>query len=257
MGFRLENYIKTPEEIATMRQAGRMLSAALSELKAMIKPGLDVWELERNFDEFCQKNNVIPACKGYDPFGSHPFPTGLCVSINSQSVHCFPKKGVVLNDGDIVTIDTVIKYRGLHVDSSFACAAGTVSPRTQKFLKTTESAFYNAVETVSDGIRVGKISDKLQKTVEKAGFNVLKDYAGHGIGQEMHEWPQILCYGSKNEGPKLKSGMTICIESLCCTGNDDVQNLNLWETKMRDGGLFAQFEHTVLVLDKGYEILTK
>ena len=79
----------------------------------------------------------------------------------------------------------------------------------------------------------------------------------HGIGQEMHEWPQILCYGSKNEGPKLKSGMTICIESLCCTGNDDVQNLNLWETKMRDGGLFAQFEHTVLVLDKWYEILTK
>jgi len=257
MGFKVENYIKTQEELADMRKAGKLLSSILSGLKGMIKPGLDVWELEKTFISFCQKNQLSPACKGYDPFGGWPFPTGLCVSINSQSVHCFPKKGVVLKDGDIVTVDTVVKYKNTHVDSAFASAVGKVSPRTQKFLSTVESALYNAIEEVADGVRIGKLSSKLQKSVEKAGFNVLRDYAGHGIGYDMHEWPQILCYGNKNDGPKLKTGMTICIEALCCSGNCKVENLNLWETKMKDNGLFAQFEHTILVLDKGYEILTK
>lgn len=257
MGFKADNYIKTQEELVTMRKAGKFLSVILAELKAMIKPGLDVLELERVFLSYCQSNKLIPACKGYDPFNAFPFPTGLCVSINSQSVHCFPKKGTTLKNGDIVTIDTAIKYNGMHADSAFACLVGKVSPKVQKFLDTTKNALYNSIEEVKDGVRIGKISNRLQKTVEKAGFNVLKDYAGHGIGHEMHEWPQVLCYGDKNSGPKLKTGMTICIESLCCTGKSNVENLNLWETKMKDNGLFAQFEHTVLVLDKGYEILTK
>lgn len=257
MGFKVENYIKTPEEIATMRKGGKILSAALAQLKAMIRPGLDVWELEDAFTSFCQANQVIPACKGYNPFGSLPFPTGLCVSINSQSVHCFPKRGTVLKDGDIITVDTVIKMNGVHVDSAFAATVGNASPKAQKFLAVTESALHNALEEVSSGIKIGKVSSKLEGTLKKAGFNVLRDYAGHGIGKEMHEWPQILCYGDKNDGPKLKAGMTICIESLCCTGDHKVENVNLWETRMKDNGLFAQFEHTVLVLDKGYEILTK
>jgi methionyl aminopeptidase len=257
MGFRTENYIKTKEEIADMKVAGKLLANILNSLKAMIKPGLDVFELETTFISFCKANKVSPACKGYNPFGAYPFPTGLCVSINSQSVHCFPKKGVKLKEGDIVTVDTVIKYKNIHVDSAFATAVGQISPKTQKLLDTTEAALYNAIEEVADDVRIGKISNKLQKTVNKPGFDVLRDYAGHGIGYEMHEWPQILCYGNKNDGPKLKAGMTICIESLCCTGKSKVDNLNLWETKMKDGGLFAQFEHTVLVSDKGYEILTK
>lgn len=257
MGFRTENYIKTKEEIADMRVAGKLLANILNKLKAMVNPGLDVYDLETAFISFCKANKLAPTCKGYDPFGVYPFPTGLCVSINSQSVHCFPKKGVKLKEGDIVTVDTVIKYKNLHVDSSFAAAVGQVSPKTQKFLDTTEAALYNAIEEIADDVRIGKISNKLQKSVNKAGFDVLRDYAGHGIGYEMHEWPQILCYGNKNDGPKLKAGMTICIESLCCSGKPKVDNINLWETKMKDGGLFAQFEHTVLVSDKGYEILTK
>lgn len=256
MGLHTENYIKTKDEISDMRVAGKYLSRALGELKAMLKPGLDVWDLEEHFISYCRKNSLVPTCKGYDPFGMSPYPTGLCVSINNQSVHCFPKKGVRLKSGDIITIDTVIKYKNIHVDSAFAHIVGKARPQTQKFLETVKTALENSINEVADGVKIGKISSALQKTVEKAGFNVLKDYAGHGIGYEMHEWPQILCYGNKNDGPKLKSGMTVCIESLCCTGNHKVENLNLWETRMKDGGLFAQFEHTVLVLDKGYEILT-
>jgi methionyl aminopeptidase len=257
MGSRTENYIKTKEEISDMRKAGKLLATVLNKLKAMIKPGLDVIELEDAFLAFCSENKLISACKGYNPFGTSPFPTGLCISINSQSVHCFPKKGINLKSGDIITVDTVVKYNNIHVDSAFATGVGKITPKVQKLLDTSESALYNAIEEVSDGVKIGKLSNKLQKTANRAGFDVLRDYAGHGIGHEMHEWPQVLCYGNKNEGPKLKTGMTICIESLCCTGNPKVENINVWETKMKDNGLFAQFEHTVLVLDKGYEILTK
>lgn len=256
MGFRIDDFIKTKQEIEDMRVAGKYLSEVLTELKSMIKPGLDVIDLENHFISYCKAKNLIPACKGYDPFGSYPFPTGLCVSINSQAVHCFPKKGITLKSGDIVTVDTVIKYKNIHVDSAFAHIVGKARHQAQKFLETVKKALENSINEVSDGVKIGKISSTLQKTVEKAGFNVLRDYAGHGIGHEMHEWPQILCYGNKNDGPKLKSGMTICIESLCCTGSPKVENLNLWETKMRDSGLFSQFEHTILVLDDGYEILT-
>lgn len=256
MGFTTTNYIKSKEELDSMRKAGKLLSTALKSLKKMLKPGLDVWELERAFISFCEANDLTPSCKGYNPFGTSSFPTGLCVSINSQSVHCFPKKGVKLKEGDIVTIDTVVKYKNMHVDSAFGATIGKASPKAQNLVEAAEKSLYNAISEVQNDVRIGKISSKLQKTVEKAGFNVIREYAGHGIGKEMHEWPQILCYGNKNDGPKLKTGMTICIESLCCSGNHKVENLSLWETKMKDNGLFAQFEHTVLVLDKGYEILT-
>jgi methionyl aminopeptidase len=256
MGFKNENYIKTKEEIEAMRKGGKLLSTVLKNLKNMLKPGLEVLELEKTFITYCKDNNLTPSCKGYNPFGTDPFPTGLCVSINSQSVHCYPKKGIKLKDGDIVTIDTVIKYKGMHVDSAFASVIGNTTPKAKKLVETSEKAMYNAIKEVCDGNRIGKISNKLQKTAMKAGFDVLRDYAGHGIGHEMHEWPQILCYGNKSDGPKLKAGMTICVEALCCSGDPKVENLNLWETRMKDEGLFAQFEHTVLVLDNGYEILT-
>jgi methionyl aminopeptidase len=256
MGFKAENYIKTKEEIDSMRKAGKLLSTVLKSLKSMLKLGLDVWELEKTFISFCESHNLVPSCKGYNPFGTNPFPTGLCISINSQSVHCFPKKGVKLKEGDVITIDTVVKYKNMHVDSAFAATIDKSSTKNHNFVQTAEKALYNAINEVRDNTRIGKLSSKLQKTTEKAGFNVIRAYAGHGIGSEMHEWPQILCYGNKNDGPKLKTGMTICIESLCCSGNHQVENINLWETKMKDNGLFAQFEHTVLVLDNGYEILT-
>jgi methionyl aminopeptidase len=249
--------IKTQEELATMRKAGKILSEILTELRAMIKPGLNVWNLEDRFVSLCDEKGVLPACKNYAPEGYPPFPTGLCVSINSQSVHCFPRKNVILKEGDLVNVDTVITLSGLNVDSAFCECAGKPSDKAAGLMKTAKEALNKVICKVKEGTKIGELSNALQKTVEQAGFNVLKDYAGHGIGYHMHEDPEIPCYGSKFEGPKLKEGMTICIEALTCSGNDKVQNLNSWETKMADSGLFCIFEHTILVTKNGYEILTE
>ncbi len=249
--------IKSNKEIEIMKRAGKILADMLTELKKEVKPGVDVWKLEEKFIDMCKKENVIPSCKGYDPSGLPPFPTGLCLSINSQSVHCFPRKGVTLKDGDIVNIDTVIDLNGLKSDSAICIPVGNISQEAKDLLATTEKALYNAISKVKEGVRIGVLSETMQKTVENAGFNVLKDYAGHGIGYSMHEDPEVCCYGDKNDGPILKQGMTICIEALVCSGDDKVKNLNAWETIMRDGGLFCIFEHTILVTKDGYEILTK
>ena len=251
-----EIQIKTQKEIETMRKAGKILANILFKLKKEIKPGLDVWELEEQFIQLCIQNSVTPSCKGYGKWGQPPFPTGLCVSINSQSVHCFPKKGVVLKTGDNISVDTVIDLDGLKADSAFCAPEGEVSEKAEKLIKTTQEALYNSISKVKHNSRVGAISEAMQKTVERAGFNVLKDYAGHGIGYFMHEEPEVSCYGNKNDGPKLKAGMTICIEALVCAGKDKVKNLNEWETEMADNDLFCIFEHTILVTKDGYEILT-
>jgi methionyl aminopeptidase len=249
--------IKTEKEIEIMKKAGKILAKMLIELEKEIKPGIDVWILEEKFIEMCKDENVIPSCKGYDPSGLPPFPTGLCLSINSQSVHCFPRNGVILKDGDIVSIDTVIDLDGLKVDAAICVPVGNISQEANDLIETTKKTLNNAISMVKEGINVGVLSETMQKTVESAGFNVLKDYAGHGIGYSMHEEPEICCYGDKNDGPILKEGMTICIEALVCSGDDKVDNLNAWETRMHDGGLFCIFEHTILVTEDGFEILTK
>ncbi len=253
----VETVVKNEKEIQIMRDGGKILSKIFKGLKSIIKPNLDVWDLEEKFLELCKENNVLPSCKGYGRGEMPPFPTGLCISINNQSVHCFPKKGVTLKEGDIVSIDSVINFEGLNVDSAFCYPVGKVDKRAEKLIETTKKALYSAISKVKEGVKIGVISENLQKTAEKEGFNVLKDYAGHGIGYSMHEYPEILCYGSKHDGPKLRAGMTICIEALVCEGEEDVKNVSAWETEMSDGNRFCIFEHTVLVTKEGYEIITE
>jgi len=251
-----DEYIKSQKEIEIMRGLGKILSDILGEIRKSIKPGIDVWDLETQFIEMCKERNVSPSCKGYFEGDLPPFPTGLCLSINNESVHCFPKKGVLLKEGDIVNVDTVINYAGLHVDSAFCVPVGSIDNIAANLLKASEEGLYKAISKIKGGEKMGAVSHTLQKTVEKAGFNVLKDYAGHGIGHDMHEYPEVPCYGNKHDGPKLKEGMTICVESLVCEGNDEVGNISEWETRMKDGERFCIFEHTVLVTKNGYEILT-
>lgn len=256
MHFDAPDLIKTQSQIEVMREAGKHLGNILVEIKEMIKPGVKTMDLEAYFIKRCNEIGAIPACKGYSVYDLPPFPTGLCISINDDSVHCFPKEDQTLEPGDIITVDTVIKYKGMHVDSSFAKGVGEVSPEDQELLNTSQEALMNTISRVSNGVKVGELSETMERTARKHRCNVLKDYAGHGIGVDMHSNPDIPCYGSKHNGPKLKTGMTICIEALTCQGSDEVINTSEWETKMYDGKKFAQFEHTVLVTDKGYEILT-
>lgn len=248
--------IKTKEEIEIMRKAGRILAEVLIELKEMCKPGLDCFELEKRFLELCDENKVNPSCKGYAPMGFKPFPTGLCLSLNEQSVHNIPKQGVKLQEGDLVTLDTVIELHGLHVDHAISFGIDPVSKNVQQLIDVTKEALDRSVSKVKPGKKVGVISNTMQKVVENAGFSVLEDYAGHGIGKEMHEPPEIPCYGNKYFGPKLKAGMTLAIEPLVCEKSNILEHEDVWYTKTTDGGYFCQFEHTVLVTDKGYEILT-
>ncbi|MFC1722060.1 type I methionyl aminopeptidase [Patescibacteria group bacterium] len=249
--------IKTKNEIQIMREGGKILSNILFKLKALSIEGADVWVLEEKFLELCNKKNVIPACKGYAPFGYPPFPTGLCISIDSQSVHCYPIKGTILKNGDLLTIDTVIIYKGYYLDCAVTFGIGKLSENKKNLLDTTEKALKNAIEIIKPNVKVGDISNIIQTIVENKGYSALTEYAGHGIGKNMHEPPEVPCYGKENTGPELKPGMVLAIEPLVCEKSNKLEHNNTWETKTKDEGNFVQCEHTVLVTEHGYEILTK
>jgi methionyl aminopeptidase len=249
--------IKNAAEIAVMKKAGHILAEILQELGSSVQVGIDVWTLEEKFRDLCKLNKVTPACLGYARGHAAPFPTGLCIGINQQAVHCYPQKGYLLQDGDLLKIDTVIALEGLNVDSAVTIGVGNVNERREKLLNTTRLALQAAINMVKDGVHVGDIGYAIQTVASMSGFDVLREYTGHGIGYEMHEYPNVPCYGQKGEGFILKSGMIIAIEPLLCSGHHEVQTFpKSWETQMADGGDFSQFEHTVLVKSKGAEILT-
>jgi methionyl aminopeptidase len=252
----LEKLVKTQEQITIMREGGKILATMLGEIEAMINPGVAVMDLESKFIEMCNSFKVRPACKGYAPYFLTPFPTGLCVSINSQCVHSYPKKDTFVKNGDLITIDTVIEHKGLMVDSSFAKGAGDVDLNGLSLLDTSKQALYNAINLAIPGNRIGDLSNAMFKTAKAKGFDVLREFAGHGIGKSMHENPEIACYGKPNTGPELIPGLTICIEALVCEGKPVVVSVDDWETRMRDGKRFAQFEHTILITKGDPEILT-
>jgi methionyl aminopeptidase len=253
-----QSIIKTKKQIQTMKKAGKHLAIIMNQLKDMSKPGIETMELEKHFLNYCNDHNIVPACKNYSSFGLPPFPTGLCISIDDQSVHCSPKPNQVLKNGQLLTIDTVIKYKDLYVDMAITVPVGKITKDQQKLLDVTEKAMYEAINKVRPGVTTGVISSTMFKTVKSNGYDVLRDYAGHGIGLTMHEPPNIPCYGNPNDGPKLQAGMTVCIEPLVTEGSYDlVHQENGWETKTKDGKNFVQFEHTVLVTETSYEILTK
>jgi len=256
MQYNLIKLVKTPDQIKIMREGGKILATMLGEIESMINPGVAVMDLEAKFIEMCQTYKVRPSCKGYAPYFLTPFPTGLCVSINSQCVHSYPKKDTFVKNGDVITIDTVIEHKGLMVDSSFAKAVGDVDLNGLSLIDTSKQALNNAIMLATPAYKIGDLSNAMYKTARAKGFDVLREYAGHGIGRSMHENPEIACYGKPNSGPELIPGLTICIEALVCEGKPAVDNLDDWETRMHDGKRFAQFEHTILITEGNPEILT-
>jgi methionyl aminopeptidase len=244
--------LKTPEEIEHMHAAGKILAACHREIAKMIRPGVSTWEIDQFAEEFLAKNGATPEQKGF-----HGYPYATCGSVNDVICHGFPKKEP-LRDGDIVTIDMVVRKNGWLADSAWSYEVGTVSPEAKKLLEVTEKSLYLGIEQAVVGNRIGDISHAIQTYAQAQGYSVVRDFTGHGIGQEMHEEPFVPHFGPPGRGQRLKEGMVITIEPMLNIGTYHATvDEDGWTARTRDGKLSAQFEHTLAITADGPVILTK
>ena len=244
--------IKTKEEIAKMKEAGKLLANVHKEIAKMIKPGVSTWEIEEFVRNYLDKHGATAEQIGY-----HGYEYATCASINDEICHGFPRKEK-LKEGDIVTIDMVVNLNGWLADSAWSYAVGKVSDEAKKLMEVTKKALYLGIEQAKVGNRLGDIGHAIQSYVESEGFSVVRDFVGHGIGRDMHEDPQVLHYGNPGRGLRLLEGMTLTIEPMVNTGTykltiDD----DGWTARTLDGGLSAQYEHTLAITEDGPIILTE
>jgi methionyl aminopeptidase len=242
---------KTPREIEIMRMAGRIVALTHQELKKHIAPGITTKQLDTIAEDFIRKHDAIPSFKGYNGFRG-----SICASVNNELVHGIPGDRV-LKDGDIISIDIGAKYNGYHGDSAWTYAVGEIDEETARLLDVTEESLYQGLKEAKPGERLSNISHAIQKHVEANGFSVVREYVGHGVGQDLHEDPDIPHFGPPNKGPRLKPGMVLAIEPMVNAGTRYVKSLSdNWTVVTVDGKMCAHFEHTIAITDTGYEILT-
>ena len=243
--------IKSERELELMRHAGMLVSEMHKYIKPYIKAGITTKELDKLCEDFIIDNDGVPSCKGYEGF-----PTALCTSVNDTVVHGIPSN-YKLKDGDIITIDVVIGYKGYQGDAAWTYAVGDIDDDKKYLMEHTEKALYEGIKMVKPGNRIGDISAAVQEYAESHNLGVVRELCGHGIGKDMHEDPEVPNFGTKNTGPRLKPGMVICIEPMLTFGERYVyQEDDGWTVKTEDGEPAAHYEHTVLVTEDGYEIFT-
>ncbi|WP_409303787.1 type I methionyl aminopeptidase [Peribacillus sp. SCS-155] len=243
---------KTPREIDIMREAGRIVALTHEELKKHLKPGITTRELDAIAESFIFKHDAFPSFKGYNGFRG-----SICTSVNNELVHGIPGDRI-LHEGDIISIDIGAKYNGYHGDSAWTYPVGKVVEETQRLLKVTEESLYRGLKEAVPGGRLSNISHAIQTYVEAHDFSIVREYVGHGIGQDLHEDPEIPHYGPPNKGPRLKPGMVLAIEPMVNAGSRYVKTLDDdWTVVTVDGKMCTHFEHTIAITENGYEILTK
>jgi methionyl aminopeptidase len=239
-------------ELDRMREAGRLVGDILSELSAMVAPGVTTADLDEVAERRIRAAGAIPAFKGY-----HGYPATICASVNEEVIHGIPSGRRVLNEGDVVSVDVGAMLDGYYGDSAVTLPVGHVSEQAAMLLRVTEEALYKAIDKVKVGGRVSDIGHAVQQHVEAYGFSVVREFVGHGIGQRMHEEPQIPNYGEPGRGPRLAEGMVLAIEPMVNAGKPAVKVLaDGWTAVTRDNSLSAHFEHTVAVTAAGPRILT-
>lgn len=244
---------KSQREIDLMRESGKIVGLAHQKVKQYIKPGISTYELDKIVEDEIIKHNAIPSFKGYGGF-----PAASCICINDEVVHGIPSKNRFLKDGDIVTIDIGAKIHGYHGDSGWSYPVGNISDSAKQLLKVTEESLFKGLSVLKHGVHLSDVSNAIQTHAESYGYGVVRDFIGHGVGVNLHEDPQIPNYGPPGKGPIIKSGMVLAIEPMVNEGSYHVKVLSdNWTAITVDGSLSAQFEHTVVVTDNGYEILTK
>ena len=243
--------IKSAEEIGKMRRAGALLHQVLEELRKLVEPGVTTAYIDEVAEKLIRDGGAIPSSKGYEGF-----PSSICASVNDEVVHGFPSKRV-LKEGDLLSIDCTLLLDGWQSDSAFSVAVGKASPETERLIRVTEECFWIGLDKARAGNRIGDIGHAVQEHAEKNGYGVIRDLCGHGIGREMHEEPDVPNYGMPGRGPRLKRGMTICIEPMISAGHYSVHTrANGWDVVTDDGSICSHYEHTVLITDDKPEILT-
>jgi methionyl aminopeptidase len=243
---------RSSAELERMREAGRLVGEVLTELAAMVAPGVTTADLDEAAEKRIRKAGAVPAFKGY-----HGYPATICASINEEVIHGIPSGRRVLNEGDIISIDVGASLDGYFGDSAVTLAVGQVSENAASLLRVTEESLYKAIERVKVGGRISDIGHAVQQHVEAYGFSVVREFVGHGIGQRMHEEPQVPNYGEPGRGPRLAEGMVLAIEPMVNAGKAAVKVLaDGWTAVTRDSSLSAHFEHTVAVTADGPWILT-
>jgi len=244
--------LKSRMELEIMREAGRIVALTHQELARAIKPGVTTKQLDELAETFIRSKGAVPSFKGYGGF-----PGSICASVNEELVHGIPGKRV-LNEGDIISLDIGAEFQGYHGDSAWTYAVGKVSEEAERLMRVTEESLYKGLEQARPDARLSDISHAIQDHAEAAGFSIVREYVGHGVGRDLHEDPQIPNYGPPGRGPRLKPGMVLAIEPMVNAGERYVRTLeDKWTVVTVDGKKCAHYEHTIAITEEGYEILTK
>lgn len=244
--------IKSEREIELMREAGKILAVVHEELEQFIKPGISSLDINKKAEELIRSYDCIPSFLGYNGF-----PASVCISINDQVVHGIPNKKTILLEGDIVSIDAGVIYKGYQSDAARTWAVGEISKEAKKLIEVTEQSFFEGIKYAKSGNHLHEISAAIQDYVESFGFSVVRDLVGHGIGANMHEEPQIPNFRQKRRGIRLEAGMTLAIEPMVNVGRYDVcWEDDDWTVVTEDGSLSAHYENTILITDGEPEILS-
>jgi methionyl aminopeptidase len=245
--------IKSPREIDIMRQSAKIVATVLKEISELVQPGMTTADLDAHAEKRIREMDATPSFKGY-----HGFPASICSSINNEVVHGIPSPKKVIRTGDVLKVDTGAYYQGFHGDSCITIAVGEVTPEAAKLIRVAEESLYKGIEQVKAGVYLLDIAGAIEDHVKVNGFSVVEEFTGHGVGRNLHEEPSVFNYRTREmPNVKLRAGMTLAIEPILNAGSKHTRTLaDRWTAVTVDNALSAQFEHTVLVTETGYEILT-
>lgn len=248
--------VKIKEEIETLAEGGKILNDILRKTAGLVQPGVSTWVLNAFAEKAIAAAGGVPSFKNFGD-AKNPFPAGLCTSVNSVVVHGIPSKSTILKNGDIIGLDVGMEYKNLYTDTAATVAVGSISDVAKRLIETTKKSLDAAIAQAKAGNKIGDISHAIQKTAEDAGFSVVRDLVGHGVGYDVHEDPAVPCFGKPHTGMVLQEGMVLAIEPMLCEKDYFlVFEPDGWTIATKDGGLSAHFEHTIAITKNGARILT-
>lgn len=244
--------IKSAREIELMRQAGRILARTHDQLAKALRPGMSTWDIDRLGEEIIRSYGCIPSFKNYNGY-----PASICVSVNDEVVHGIPSKKRILKEGDIVSLDAGVIYKGYHSDAARTYGIGEISPEARQLIEVTRQSFFEGIKYAKIGNHLNDISSHIQAYAEKFGYGVVRDLVGHGIGEHLHEDPEIPNFAQRRKGVRLQAGMTLAVEPMINAGRYNVCWMDDdWTVVTQDGSLSAHYENTILICQDGPEILS-